>query len=284
MTREEDYLRRQAVHGFGGNANRRRAWSVLLLGTSDWHALPYSQHPHARGKYTLQIDKDLNRALYSIDTSRALHRNQRKVMRRHMRVLLNALCSNGSIHYVQGLHDIAEVLLHVTHSVKLSSLLLTRLCEVHFHDIVGPDLLPLLQTLEQVYPIVQRHDPELYKFLMQSGMSQPHFAVPWLITWFAHGMEDMESILRVYDFLIGSSPDMPVYLCAALVLYRSKELQACPCDMGDLHGLLQHLPHPLPLTQLFQHAITLRTPTLPYYTIAIVVLLGSISIQVYYNL
>lgn len=42
------------------------------------------------------------------------------------------------------------------------------------------------------------------------------FALSWLITWFAHVINDPDSIFRIFDFFLGTHPLMPIYLGAAV--------------------------------------------------------------------
>ena len=42
------------------------------------------------------------------------------------------------------------------------------------------------------------------------------FALSWLITWFAHVINDPDSIFRLFDFFLGTHPLMPIYLGAAV--------------------------------------------------------------------
>ncbi|XP_053391430.1 TBC1 domain family member 20-like [Mercenaria mercenaria] len=47
---------------------------------------------------------------------------------------------------------------------------------------------------------------------------------------------------------------MPIYLAAAIVLYRQKEILEIECDMCILHGLLSKIPDDLPYEQLIVRA------------------------------
>ena len=63
------------------------------------------------------------------------------------------------------------------------------------------------------------------------------FALPWLITWFGHVLPDYSDVVRLYDFFLSEPPLMPVYLAAAIVLHRGKEVLAtATCDMASVHG------------------------------------------------
>ncbi len=69
------------------------------------------------------------------------------------------------------------------------------------------------ELLGLLFPIIEKEDPELYQFLLKSEV-QPYFALSWLITWFSHGFDDLDSIARLFDFFLASHPVMPLYLSA----------------------------------------------------------------------
>ena len=48
--------------------------------------------------------------------------------------------------------------------------------------------------------------------LLRRSDSQPHFAIGWILTWFAHDLEDLKLISRIYDACIASHPLFPAYL------------------------------------------------------------------------
>ena len=46
------------------------------------------------------------------------------------------------------------------------------------------------------------------------------FALPWFITWYSHVLDDLEVILRLYDFFLVSHSLMPLYLAAQVRILR----------------------------------------------------------------
>jgi len=61
-----------------------------------------------------------------------------------------------------------------------------------------------------------------------------HFAVSWLLTWFAHGLDDVDDAARLFDVLLGSDPLMPLYVGAAAIV----------ADRDALLALARGLPLP----------------------------------------
>ena len=59
----------------------------------------------------------------------------------------------------------------------------------------------------------------MYGYLLKAELGTI-FALPWLITWFGHVLPDYGDVVRLYDFFMAQPPLMPVYLAAAIVLYK----------------------------------------------------------------
>jgi hypothetical protein len=105
-----------------------------------------------------------------------------------------------------------------------------------------------------VYVILAHTDSDLEYYMRRAELGQL-FALSWMLTWFAHSIDKYDSVVRLYDFFLASHSLMPVYLSAALVLYRSSEiLDQCECDMAQIHSLLSKLPHHFPLEALIADA------------------------------
>ena len=51
-----------------------------------------------------------------------------------------------------------------------------------------------------------------------------HFAVSWLLTWFAHHLNTLEDVTRLFDLFVASDPLMPLYVGAAAVVADRAEL------------------------------------------------------------
>ncbi len=44
-----------------------------------------------------------------------------------------------------------------------------------------------------------------------------HFAIPWLLTLFAHSLKEFHDVLYIYDYLIGKPPYVSLYVSAAAI-------------------------------------------------------------------
>ena len=96
-----------------------------------------------------------------------------------------------------------------------------------------------LKLLFNIMPLVDIQNPEMAKhiqksesiyltriFLLNNSMCLNKqraelgviFCLSWLITWYSHVMDNLQIILRLYDFFIVSDPLMPVYLGAIVII------------------------------------------------------------------
>lgn len=48
----------------------------------------------------------------------------------------------------------------------------------------------------------------------RGGVGNVMFALSWFITWYSHVLDDLDTILRLYDLFIVSHFLMPVYVAA----------------------------------------------------------------------
>lgn len=67
------------------------------------------------------------------------------------------------------------------------------------------------------------------------------FALPWFLTWFGHSLNSYRNVVRLYDYFLASPFLMPLYVTAAIVLYREDDIFKEDCDMASLHCLLSQV-------------------------------------------
>jgi hypothetical protein len=125
------------------------------------------------------------------------------------------LCRNPALYYFQGLHDIISVLFVVLRDDGLSFQLAERICPIFFSDFMKPNFDSVAQSLSLISPLIRVADKELYSHLHMAGI-EPFFATAWVVTWFAHDLEDSRLIARTYDALICSHPLFSLYLSVAV--------------------------------------------------------------------
>ena len=176
------------------------------------------------------IEVDVSRCAAHWDIHRHLSISKRVTKRRQLKNLIQLTGQSvKGFRYYQGLHEVALVILEISGDDVLKSLdLLQRIVKEVFMQFVLVDfhlsLLPMLQAIEF---LVSKENIELYECIAMSG-GQYHFAVPWILTWFAHSLDKFSEICFVFSFLIESSTkhdrSMIIYLCTAVILLDAKRI------------------------------------------------------------
>ena len=59
-------------------------------------------------------------------------------------------------------------------------------------------------------------DEEVYEQLAATEVP-PFFALGWFITWFAHSVDDLQQISRLFDLFMAAHPLMPLYVTAIVI-------------------------------------------------------------------
>ena len=146
--------------------------------------------------------------------------------------------------YFQGYHDIVQVLLLVLGDEKALPAV-AQISLFRIRDYMLPSLSPAVKHLHLIPAIIETTDPELRQRL---GNIQPFFALAATLTLYAHDIQEYSNIARLFDFLLAQEPVVAIYLFAAMILSRKKELLEIPEDEPEmLHFTLSKLPNPLDL-------------------------------------
>ncbi|XP_023322266.1 TBC1 domain family member 20 [Eurytemora carolleeae] len=160
------------------------------------------------------------------------------------RLIIRVIMKHPHLHYYQGYHDVAITFLLVV-GEELGFQIVERLSVSHLQEFMAPTMEETVSLLQFMYPLFRRRNPILHSHLMRAELGTI-FALPWLITWFGHVLPDYGDVVRLYDFFLAQPPRMPIYLAAAIVLHREKEILATECEMSSIHGLLSQIPQDLP--------------------------------------
>lgn len=167
-------------------------------------------------------------------------------------LIIKVLMKNSEMHYYQGFHDVAITLLLVL-GEEMSYDILSSLTESHFHLYMRQTMEPAMEILNLVYILIKKKNHNLYDYLMRSELGTICF-LPWVITWFGHVINDYNTVVRLFDVFLCSHEYAPIYLSAAIVLYRADEVLMTPCDMPLIHHMLSNIPEDLPLEDLILDA------------------------------
>lgn len=246
-------LRQLAISqgGLINNEVRALCWPELLeVDVSNITPKPSQEVLESHPEYR-QVVLDVNRSLKRFppgmeDDVRLSYQDQL------IECIMRVLVKMPELHYYQGYHDIVVTVLLVL-GEELTVAVMEKLSMNHLRNFMDHNMDKTKHILNYLYPIIGKCKPSL-KAYMEKAEVGTIFSLSWLITWFGHVLADLQQIIRLYDYFIASHPLMPIYLAAAVVLYREKDVMATECEMCYIHSLLSKIPDDLPLEQLATQA------------------------------
>ena len=151
----------------------------------------------------------------------------------------------GKIHYYQGLHDVAGVMLFNLGDVQVTSSVMRKICQTHFRDALRQDFQQLTWLLDKVLlPLIDRVDPAVHDFLAYADVEMSSAVLPWIITWFSHDIHKAEVASRLFDAFISSHPLFPLYFATAMLIhpYNKQELIYSDSDPAMIYMTLRTFP------------------------------------------
>jgi len=223
--------------GFINHELRQRVWPKFL-GVNRYTAAEFRTESGDR-TITRKIRCDVERSFWNFSHCREW--DEAKLVEK--RVLLTDMITaclehNPGLQYYQGFHDVAAVFIEVFEDDADLCYLLIEAVSKHFmRDFMGEDFHVVTDALSLILQIVKKVDVKLFAFLSKS-LTEPYFAVSWLITWFAHDLKDLDTVARIYDALVTSHPMFCLYMCTALVLSCKEDIFAMDCEMSQIHNFL----------------------------------------------
>lgn len=196
------------------------------------------------------VERDVNRSLWRFDFCRKWSEEDREKRRTSLRQVLDACFATLALedrgyHYYQGFHDVCEVCLAVSGFDEATALGMSlKLAAHHFADATRPDLARVGLALRLIVALVFAVDRTLATaiFGRQSVAREPVWALSWIITWFAHDMDDWEQLLCLWDHIVEARhAAFPLYVAAALVIRSRQCLLDCAVQAGDDLGPMLYL-------------------------------------------
>ena len=100
--------------------------------------------------------------------------------------------------------------------------------------------------------LLRAADPEISRFsaMISPVPTLPFFALSWILTLFSHDVDTLDSIQRMFDYLLSRNPISAIYLAVAILVAKKPQMMALVRDMGQdamddpsvLHPLFARLP------------------------------------------
>lgn len=118
-----------------------------------------------------------------------------------------------------------------------------------------PNFNAAIAQLRLLPTILRAADPRLWHHLSQT---EPFFALSGTLTMYAHDVQSLGEITRLFDVLLAREPVFSVYMFASIVLGRRAELFDTPATEPEmLHSILSKLPKPLDLEAIIRRTVEL---------------------------
>ncbi|KTW25581.1 hypothetical protein T552_03442 [Pneumocystis carinii B80] len=241
-------------YSFINNKFRKKIWKILICPEDkkvdskiDWKLLPVHKDEN-------QVQLDVNRSFIYYPKNLSNHEIKKK--RNELNSLIvEILRKHPNLNYFQGYHDIAQVfLLCIGRKEAFKPLELLSLTRIR--DFFLPSLSPILDHLEFIKLIVQKKDQELGKHIANVPS---HFALASYLTWFSHEIKHLKHILKIFDFIISTDTAMVLYIYAAIIIQKKKEIMIIDKDDIDiLHKFLNDLSQECHTKDIFRKSISLR--------------------------
>lgn len=270
-------------YGFVNKRFRRKAWPILIANRDKYINEPKQKNSSKKSrrkskredfqteelnknefnlitqeqikdnKYFNQVTLDVVRTLKRFPSE--ISENLRfKLQNELIDLICRILVKHKNLHYYQGYHDIGLTFLLVT-GVEESLPLLESLTLSHLTCFMEPNMESTLKLLFNILPLVDIINPEMAAHIQKAELGVI-FCLSWLITWYSHVMDNLQIILRLYDFFIVSDPLMPVYLGAIIVSERAEEILSIDCDMASLHTVISKYPSQIDNIDLMENYIS----------------------------
>jgi hypothetical protein len=136
----------------------------------------------------------------------------------------------------------------------LAYALLKRLSFYHIRDNMNANMDCNIHVMSQVESLMHYVDPELNSYIKKANLP-PYYGLSWILTWFSHNIDDIQTVARLFDYFLVSSPYAPLYLSVAIMVNKREGILLNSTDSTlykYLGGLLQQEDSPLPWEELIQ--------------------------------
>eukprot|EP00043_Microstomoeca_roanoka_P014028 m.138101 g.138101 ORF g.138101 m.138101 type:complete len:540 (+) comp15908_c5_seq1:248-1867(+) len=169
-------------------------------------------------------------------------------------ILLTFGVYNFDLGYVQGMSDLVAVLYTVFRDEVT-----TFWCFVHWMETLAPNFdcrqSGILSQLSLLVALIKYIDPELMSHLEEQKTEHLFFCFRWLIVVFKREFA-FEDVMTIWEVIWSEylSPDFPVFICAAMILYARKQILEAKQSYDEILKTFNELAHQLTCEQVLCEA------------------------------
>ncbi|CAH8602594.1 unnamed protein product [Dicrocoelium dendriticum] len=200
------------LYGLIDNQVRRKVWPLIVGVSADILPIFDDDCLKAHPSYH-QVDLDVNR-LDSLLPANTTAEDKSEVKATMMRLIISVLLDNPTAHYYQGFHDICYIFLSVLGETGARAVL-NRILPTRLSLFMEPSMESTVEYMQLIFALLTRLRPTLAANLEAVGLG-PHFALAWIVTWFAHVLPEMDDVRRLFDLFLATDPIMLIYLSVAV--------------------------------------------------------------------
>lgn len=218
-------------------------------------------HSH---NYSDIIEKDVLRSkLNYIFNSETHHDLLCQIKQRLYNYICTVISFNkNKYHYYQGYHDIGlYIFMLYINDKKVSYEIFQRISEFYLKDYLQED--PSTLNFNNVIKIVKnalfKFDAITAKKIIDTLHDGLYFTLSYVITFFSHNINDPETQMRIFDYILVSHPTAVFYMSAFIVLHEYKKLEKSKMEALDSQGIPYSLDELLVEdTECFMHFQNLK--------------------------
>lgn len=196
-----------------GGASSGTDTAAGVLRPMAWYHLPENCQPRV-------VEADIERSLWKLYTAPEERIQRRRCLKN---TLLRVLLHNPDRYYYQGLHELMGFVMYVV-SPYVEAEEVVSLCEAllntRWRQFSARRLTNSEAMLYAVHAVIAAEDPPLAAALEWCGVGpESHYAVSWVITWYAHSVEKVAVLTRLFDYFVADATGTAVvYFTAAFVM------------------------------------------------------------------
>lgn len=220
---------------------RKEAWQLFLNLPMEIKPLLNTKDIEYHPEYH-QVNMDVKRCLKRFPPGISYERIG-ILQKELIKIILSVIAKHTDLKYYQGYHDVAVTFLIEVGQEKAYSIM-EYLSENHLREFLMPTMDQTSYLLWHVFPLLAKLNPDLEEFITNSGIGTI-FALPWLLSWFSHSLNQHIKVVRLFDYFLASPKEIILYVIAQLINSRSDEILKADCDMASVHLVLSKIPEDL---------------------------------------